>query len=153
LPNSWINGQRVRGYREAHQKHGIRVDESLVVGNEYGQRNGYLETKRLLGRQKRPTAIFALSHLSTLGVLHALREHGVSVAEDMSLIGFDDLPNADLFARPITTVRQPIVEMAETAVDLLVEQVESRESVEPMTVMLPTNLARRDSVRIMGSGG
>jgi LacI family transcriptional regulator len=149
LPESWISEERVRGYRDAHDKHGIAIDESLLMGNEYGQRNGYLETKKLLQLAQVPTAIFALSHLSTLGALRALREHRISIPEDMSLIGFDDLPNANYFENPITTVRQPIREMASTAIELLVELMESKQFIEPMKVMLSTQLVRRESVRII----
>jgi LacI family transcriptional regulator len=149
LPDSWISEERVRGYYDAHRQHGIKIDESLIVGNEYGQRNGYLETKKLLQRTEVPTAVFALSHLSTLGALRALREHHISIPEDMSVVGFDDLPNADYFTNPITTVRQPIREMATTAIELLVELIESKQFVEPMTVMLSTELVRRESVRII----
>jgi LacI family transcriptional regulator len=152
LPDSWISGERVRGYRNAHQRHGLSVDESLLVGSDYGQRNGYLETKKLLQHEAPPTAIFALSHLSTLGVLRALREHHICIGDEMSVIGFDDLPNAEYFAEPITTVHQPIMEMAGTAVDLLVAQIESKKTLEPMTVLLPTSLVRRESVRIIRSG-
>jgi LacI family transcriptional regulator len=149
LPESWISEERVRGYRDAHKQHGLTIDESLVVGNEYGQRNGYLETKKLLQRSDVPTAIFALSHLSTLGALRALREHRIAIPEEMSLIGFDDLPNANYFENPITTVRQPIREMASTAIELLVELIDSKQFVEPIKVMLSTQLVRRESVSII----
>jgi len=146
LPHSWINDERIRGYRDAHAKHGIPVDDRLIVGDLYGQRNGYLETKRLLQMDPPPDAIFALSHLVTLGALRALREHGIAIPGQMGLLGFDDMPNAEYFDCPVTTVRQPIDDMAALAVTLLIEQVESRGSVEPVTIKLPTELVRRRSV-------
>jgi len=146
LPHSWISNERVRGYRDAHAKHGLAVDERLIVGDLYGQRNGYLETKRLLQMDPAPTAIFALSHLVTLGVLRALREHRLTLPGQMALVGFDDLPNVDYFDCPVTTVRQPIEEMASLAVSLLLEQIESEGNVRPVMIKLPTELVRRRSV-------
>ncbi len=146
LPHSWINDERIRGYRDAHARHNLPVDEQLIVGDLYGQQNGYLETKRLLQMDPAPTAIFALSHLVTLGALRALREHRVAIPDRMALIGFDDLPNADYFDCPITTVRQPIEEMASLAVSLLLEQIESQGKIRPVTIKLPTELIRRRSV-------
>lgn len=149
LPHSWINEQRLRGYREAHQKRGLAIDESLIMGEQFGQRNGYLETKKLLQRKDHPTAIFALSHLVTLGALRALTEHGLTVPDDMSLIGFDDLPNSEYFAHPISMVTQPITEMAVAAVDLLLDEMNSQTRKPAMTVQLPTHLVRRNSVKIL----
>ncbi|MEN6336278.1 MAG: LacI family DNA-binding transcriptional regulator [Phycisphaerales bacterium] len=146
LPHSWINDERIRGYRDAHARHDVPVDDRLIVGDLYGQQNGYLETKRLLQMDPPPTAIFAMSHLVTLGALRALREHGIAIPGQMGLIGFDDMPNADYFDCPITTVRQPIEDMAALAVTLLIEQIESQGAVEPVTIKLPTELIRRRSV-------
>lgn len=146
LPCSWINDERIRGYRDAHARYDLPVDDRLIIGDLYGQRNGYLETKRLLQMDPAPTAIFALSHLVTLGVLRALHEHQISIPGRMALIGFDDIPNVDYFDCPVTTVRQPIDEMASLAVTLLLEQIESQGDVEPVTIKLPTELIRRRSV-------
>jgi len=146
LPHSWISEERVRGYRDAHARHGIPVDERLIVGDLYGQRNGYLETKRLLQMDPAPTAIFALSHLVTLGALRALREHRLAIPGQMALVGFDDLPNVDYFDCPVTTVRLPVEEMASLAVSLLLEQIESEGNVSPVLIKLPTELVRRRSV-------
>lgn len=146
LPHSWISDERVRGYRDAHQKHGLSVDERLIVGDLYGQQNGYLETKRLLQIDPLPTAVFSLSHIVTLGVLRALREHRIAIPDGMAVIGFDDLPNVEYFDCPITTVRQPIVDMASLAITLLLEQIESEGKAQPVRMKLPTELVRRRSV-------
>ena len=152
LPQSWINDERLRGYHDAHRRYGLDVDNSLIMGKLYGQRNGYLETKKLLHLDTPPTAILALSHLVTLGVLRALVEHGLTVPRDMSVIGFDDLPNSEYFAHPITTVTQPVTDMALTAVDLLLDEMNSKTRKPAMHVKFPTTLVRRNSVKIMNRG-
>lgn len=147
LPHAWISEERVRGYRDAHQAQGLKVDNALVMGDQFGQHNGYLEVKRLLEMKPRPSAIFALSHLVTLEALRALRDHKLSVPQDMSLVGFDEMPHAEFFCQPVTTVRQPIQEMGRMAVDLLVEQIERPATAKPMAIQLPCELVRRQSVK------
>jgi LacI family transcriptional regulator len=147
LPQAWINEERVRGYREAHEKHGLKVNEAFILGDQFGQRNGYLEVTRLLDQQPRPTALFTLSHLVTLEALRALEDRRVSVPEQMSVVGFDDLPNADFCRVPITTVRQPIERMAVMAVELLLGQISQPGAAKPVWLQLPCELARRESVR------
>lgn len=149
LPHAWINEERVRGFRDAHEAHGIMVDESLVLGDQFGQRNGYLEVRRLLAMEPRPSAIFAFSHLVTLEALRALRDSKLEVPEDISLLGFDELPHAEFFHQPVTTVRQPIQEMAHLALDLLREQIEHPATVKSMSIQLPCELVRRDSVKTL----
>lgn len=150
LPDAWINEERVRGFREAHRAHGVELDPGLILGEGYGRQNGYLEVKRLLNSTDRPTAIFALSHIVTLEALRAIRDHGLTVPGDVSLIGFDDLPHAEFFSQPVTTMRQPIEEMARMSVDLLIEQIETPSGAQPMTIQLPCELIQRDSVRTVG---
>lgn len=149
LPQAWINEERVRGFREAHQKHGIRLREGLILGDQYGQRNGYLEVTRLLEQHPRPTALFTLSHLVTLEALRALEDRKVAVPDEMSVVGFDDLPNAEFYRVPITTVRQPIERMAVMAVELLLEQISHPGVAEPVCLRMPCELVRRQSVKRM----
>jgi LacI family transcriptional regulator len=65
------NDERVRGYRDAIENYGLQLDKSLIVGDSFGEQNGYLETKLLLQHKNPPTAIFATSNLISLGVLRA----------------------------------------------------------------------------------
>lgn len=149
LPHAWINEERVRGYRDAHKAHGLEVDETLLMGEQFGRHNGYLEVKRLLEMSPRPTAIFALSHLVTIEALNALRDHRIAVPDEMSLLGFDDLPYVEHFACPITVMRQPIHEMARMALDLLLSQIERASAARPMLVQLPCELVPRQSVKML----
>jgi LacI family transcriptional regulator len=147
LPDSWINNERLRAYRDALKQNNIPVDESLIIGDTFGQKNGYLEGKLLLSNHKNPTAIFALSHVLTLGVLQVFREEGLSIPDDLSLISFDDLPFSEYFEFKVTTVKQPVVEMGLMAVNLLLEQINSPTRKEPVNIKLRTTFVRRESVK------
>jgi LacI family transcriptional regulator len=110
---------RLAGYRAALIRAGAATDDDLVHSGAYGVTSGYDGAKRLMALDEPPTAIFASSDDTALGALHALRELGLSVPGDVSLVGFDDLPVAPWIDPPLTTVRQPLAEMGATAVDLV----------------------------------
>ena len=149
LPHSWINDERIRGYHDALRKYNIPVKESWIIGDQFGQRNGYLETKRLLNSGHCPTAIFALSNIVCLGALRALYEEGLHVPDDISIISFDKIPYLDYFSEKITFIEQPIDEMGLVAFRILKEQIEHQKNTAPVKLKLPVTLQQFDSVRIL----
>ncbi len=147
LPEAWINNERVRAYTDVLTQFNIPVDPTLITGDTFGQKNGYLEVKLLLNRPQKPTAVFALSHLAALGAIRAIREEGLTIPDDISLVAFDDLPFPEYFSPPVTTVQQPCVEMGLVALNLLLEQIDSNQRKAPLSIKLPTHLIHRKSVR------
>lgn len=145
LPGTYTNTARLRGYRDALRAHGVPVDEALIVGGDFRQENGYVETKLLLNLDEPPTALFATSDLITLGVLEALAEEGLEVPTDVSLISFDDFDFAPFLKCPLTVVAQPREMMGELAVKLLVERLEG-ERREASRILLKPRLVVRESV-------
>ncbi len=110
---------RLGGYRAALIQAGAPTDDELVYVGAYGVTSGYEGAQRLMSLDDPPTAIFASSDDTALGALRALREAGLVVPRDVSLVGFDDLPIAPWIDPALTTVRQPLAEMGATAVDLV----------------------------------
>ncbi|WP_432572707.1 LacI family DNA-binding transcriptional regulator [Kineococcus sp. SYSU DK005] len=106
---------RVDGYRSALDEAGIAVDPSLVRYGDFHVNGGYTHGRELLERPDRPTAVFAGSDFQALGVLRVARELGLRVPEDLSVVGYDDLPVTEWIGPALTTVRQPLREMAATA--------------------------------------
>jgi LacI family transcriptional regulator len=147
LLGSSPNELRLSGYREALGQHGIPVDEGLIVGDSFGEQNGYVETKLLLKAQKGVTAILAFSNLIGLGAIRALAEERLGIPEDMSLIHFDDQPYSAHLATPMTTVAQPCAEMGDVAVKLLFDQIQSPLRETSGGIILPTTLVVRRSVK------
>ena len=138
------NMKRVNGYINAMRRVGLE-DNAIVVGNEFSLHNGYLETKKLINSSKRPTAIFTLSNTIALGSIKALREAGLSIPKDISLIAFDNNIYMDYFVPPITRISQPVKEMAKLAVKLLFESIESGKRLSTQIELAP-ELISRDSV-------
>ncbi|MFD7721013.1 LacI family DNA-binding transcriptional regulator [Streptomyces sp. NPDC059814] len=135
---------RVDGYRAALETAGLPIDPALIREGEFQHEAGYTAGLDLLRQADRPTAVFAGNDLQALGVYEAARELGLRIPEDLSVVGFDDLPLTRWIGPPLTTVRQPLIEMAETAARLVVDLGRGR---QPATtrVDLATNLVVRSS--------
>lgn len=142
------NKARVRGYMDALRKYGI--DQPLVVGDAFSVQNGYLETKLLLSRSARPTAIFALSFTILLGVLKAIRDSRLSIPEDISILSFDDQVSLDYMIPPMTRVSQPVEEMGRLASKLLFDYIE-RKSDSITQLALSTTIIAKSSVAPVSS--
>jgi len=121
-PETMPNIMRVKGYRQAMEEAGLDGEE-IIVGNEFSVSNGYLETKMLLGSDRRPTAIFALSNTILLGAIKAIRESRLSIPRDISIISFDNNKYLDYMVPPITRVSQPVEDMARLASRILFEKI------------------------------
>lgn len=92
---------------------------ALEEGGDFSYEAGYTATKRLLRRATQPDALFFASDIMAVGGIDAAREIGLSVPEDVSIVGYDDVPMASLPCYSLTTIRQPVREMAQAAVDML----------------------------------
>lgn len=138
---------RLEGYKAALCDNDIPFREELVINGSYQQEFGYESTKNLLqGNFPPPTAIFASNDLSAFGAMDAVRECGFNIPDDISIVGFDDVPQASLVYPKLTTVRQPLEQMGRVAVQMLLERIEDR-SRPPQRVTLATQLVIRDSCK------
>lgn len=122
VQSSMPNKERVRGYMKAMEDEGLAQDID-IIGNEFSVQNGYLETKLLMSRAQRPTAIFALSNTIMLGALKAIREAGLRIPEDVALISFDNNLYMDYMTPSITRISQPVEDMAKLAVKILLDKI------------------------------
>ncbi|HZM76853.1 MAG TPA: LacI family DNA-binding transcriptional regulator [Candidatus Limnocylindrales bacterium] len=109
---------RLDGHRSALEAAGLPLDDALIVRTDLTREDGYTAALELLNRPRRPTAIFACNDLQALGVYRAARGLGLRIPADLSVVGFDDLPIAALVDPPLTTVHQPLTEMAAAATEL-----------------------------------
>jgi DNA-binding LacI/PurR family transcriptional regulator len=135
---------RMDGYRSAMEAAGVPLDPEVMQWSDFHVDGGFKEAMVMLSLQDRPTAIFAGSDLQALGVLEAARVLHIRIPSGLSLVGFDDLPLSRWTSPPLTTVRQPLAEMAGTAVRLVLAA-ERQESTEGRSVELATSLVVRDT--------
>lgn len=138
--------ERLEGYKAALADHKIAFDPDLITEGDFWQPSGYEAALTLLDLKPPPTAIFASNDLSAFGAMDAIRERGLSIPEDISIVGFDDIPQASLVHPKLTTVRQPLDQMGRVAVQMLLDQVENP-SHPPRRITLATQLIVRDSCK------
>jgi LacI family transcriptional regulator len=142
--------ERVRGYSDALRNHGIPVNKSLIVGDDFSIKTGYMETRILFSMDEPPTAIFALSNLIGLGVIKAVEELGLNIPENVSLIAFDEQPYSAYLGTPMSTIDQKKSEMGQLAVDVLLKYISDKESQTKIVNMtLKTQLIKRNSVKFI----
>lgn len=138
-PEFLESGLRVKGWRETAQAAGVDAPEPLV--GDWSARTGY-DLGRRLARDRSITAMFVANDQMALGVLRALRESGRDVPEDVSVVGFDDIPEAPYFLPPLTTVRQDFDEMGSRSLRLLVRMIESGERLPAVAPVEPQLIVR-----------
>jgi LacI family transcriptional regulator len=138
------NQARMHGYRGAMEAEGAPVPDEYVRTGRFSYEHGVGEGAALLDLPRPPTAVFAGSDETALGVIEAARVRGLRVPEDLSVVGFDDTPVARLAAPPLTTVRQPLREMGAVAVRTAL-RLAAGEAVDSHHVELATELVVRQS--------
>ncbi|MFI0796658.1 LacI family DNA-binding transcriptional regulator [Micromonospora rubida] len=137
---------RVDGYRAAMDAAGRRIPAGYVRAGDFTSPSGYRETNALLDLTRPPTAIFTCSDEMAWGAYEALYERGLRVPDDMSVVGFDDLDAARWAVPPLTTVRQPLTEMAGMAARMLLNLMDGEE-LGSHRIELATPLIVRHSTR------
>jgi len=132
------------GFRAALELAGLTLDPELVVTAQLNREDGYATAAALLARRDRPTAIFASNDMQALGVYQAAREAGLRIPDDLSVVGFDDVPVVALVDPPLTTIHQPLAEMAVAATELALTLARG-EKAPQIGVEIATTLVVRES--------
>jgi LacI family xylobiose transport system transcriptional regulator len=143
-PDMMCSLARVDGFRSAMRTAGVPVREDWVHFGDFQVSGGRRGAELLLASSDRPTAIFAGSDLQAMGVIEVARERGIRVPEDLSIVGYDDIPAALLSRPQLTTVHQPLKQMAATAARMVVRLAQG-ETLDQERVDLATHLVVRDS--------
>jgi LacI family transcriptional regulator, galactose operon repressor len=143
-PRLQCSQARLDGYRTGLDAADIDVDDDLIYQGDFYHESGFAGGNKLLALDDRPTAIFASSDQMAFGVYESARQHGLRVPADLSIVGFDDLPEARWSSPPITTVRQPLAEMGMLAARTVLRIVRG-EAIETMRLELATQLVVRES--------
>ena len=135
---------RLDGYRAALDSAGVPIDPDLICRGDFLIEGGLAQAHRLLRLPDPPTAIFATNDGQATGVYHAAHELRLRIPDDLSVVGFDDLPPVQWITPPLTTIRQPLTEMAAVATGMLVKLAQG-EPLPQRRVELGTDLVVRGS--------
>ena len=143
-PGWYATEERLDGFRAALAGAGILLDPELVVHSDWRIPRGTEAARQLLSLPEPPTAIFGFNDNVAIGALHAARELGFSVPDDLSVVGFDDTEQAVIVTPRLTSVRQPLAELGRMGVSLLIRLIEGQR-VDALRVELATQLVVRES--------
>jgi LacI family transcriptional regulator len=135
---------RLQGYRDGLNEVGLMFDSELVREGDFFQPSGFQQADSLFQLDERPTAVIASNDTMAFGVMDAAKMHGLRIGQDVSIVGFDDVYMASQTYPALTTVRQPLFEIGETALDMLVTLLQGRTLLTPRRE-LPTELIVRAS--------
>jgi LacI family transcriptional regulator len=140
--------ERRLGYREALAARGIEPDERLELPGDFREDSGFAAGEELVRRAWKgdaPTAVFAANDAMAIGCLAGLRSKGQQVPEDLSLVGFDDVPNARFLTPALTTVRVPIAEVGGRAIERLLGTIDEQTGEGALREVVAPTLSIRDS--------
>jgi LacI family transcriptional regulator len=139
--------QRLQGYKKALDKNKIPLNEDYIFKTDYSRGQARAAAEKLLKMPNPPTAVFVASDSMALEVMAVTKELGKDVPEDLSIVGFDDNPSGLYGPVALTTVRQPLIKMAQESVKELNLLMESKEKAQIKKIILPTELVIRESCR------
>jgi LacI family transcriptional regulator len=144
MPESYVGRLRLQGYRQGMNEAGLSVSDELVAVSDYTREMGREAMRRVLSASQRPTAVVCCSDNGAVGAMDAIQEAGLSVPDDISVIGFDDLHFASHVRPALTTIRQNMEQIGKLSVETLDKMIQDKEYPAPV-VIVPTELILRDS--------
>jgi len=144
--NSTSSRDRLEGFRSAMSQAGLQPNEDLIVYSDYSLQGGESAVESLLIQRNRPTAIFCFSDEIALGCMYALRRQHFKIPDDISVIGFDDIPIARYVSPPLTTIAQPAGDIGTTCATILLDLIDGKKP-EKFRQFLPHKLVIRESTR------
>ena len=137
--------QRRKGYRAALTEAGIPLDDSLIAGDAFSMEAGETAAHTLLDHPNPPTAIFAVNDNNAIGAMAVAAARGLRIPDDLSVIGYNDIPVVSKLPVPLTTIREPFNNIARGAIDLLLDERPQHAGEVPTIVATPTLIPRRST--------
>jgi LacI family transcriptional regulator len=139
---------RLIGYKKALTKAGLPIFDDYIIKGDFRPQGGYFAAKKLINLKDPPTAIFACNDLMAFGVNHAITEAGYSIPQDFSLVGFDDIYLSTYVNPPLTTIRQPRIEMGREAIDCLLMRIKDNVHYSRSVSLSAELIVRSSTMRI-----
>jgi LacI family transcriptional regulator, galactose operon repressor len=126
-PYASTGAERTAGFVRRYAKAGLPLDPEYILDSRFDNAGGHAAGAELLALRPRPTAIFAVNDTAAIGVIGALREHGLRPGEDVAVVGYNDIPVVAEIPVPLTTIHSPMFEMGRQAMDLLLRRLNGEE--------------------------
>ncbi|GAE37384.1 LacI family DNA-binding transcriptional regulator [Halalkalibacter akibai] len=143
----FVGVQRLVGYQNAMKKYNLEIPVQYIVnGGYFTYEGGQKAMNELLSLDERPTAVYVAGDLMALGAIEQIRQKGLEVPKDISIVGFDDIHFAQYTVPALTTIRQDTAQIGKTAANLLIEQISDKKK-QYMSIKIPVSLVERKSCR------
>lgn len=136
---------RYYGYISFHARHGLPLEDSLIIETEFSEQAGYDAMMRMMQSERPPSAVFAANDIHAIGALKAAQALGCHVPGDVSIMGMDDIYAASITSPPLTTVAKPKYDIGQRAAELLLARLTEDEPHTPQHLKLPCLLVKRGS--------
>ncbi|MCG8485508.1 MAG: LacI family transcriptional regulator [Clostridia bacterium] len=140
--------EQYKGYKQALKDYDIDVDKNLVKYGDFSLDNSYNIVRGFVAANNMPTAIFATSDIMAIGAINALKDNGLSVPEDVSVVGFNDIRLASIYRPRLTVIHQPLFNIGTVAAKMIIDHIKGSES-EDNIVILPHSLIERESCKVI----
>lgn len=149
-----LTRDRLAGFRRGLAESGLAERADWIFEGDFSLRSGVEAARRWIAMPDRPTAITTSSDVMACGFISELHRNGLEVPRDVSVVGFDDIDIAEIFIPALTTIRQPRVEIGESAAETLLRIVKAPAGEAPLVArkLWPAALIERESVRVLASG-
>lgn len=139
-----LSRDRLKGFKQGMMQHNIAIEPNLIQEGDFSFESGFNLMTKLLALTEPPTAVFASSDEMAIGAIKAIKAKGLKVPDDISIVGFDDIKFASIFEPALTTVSQPMFEIGQKAMELLIKLMNGSE-IERRQYILEDQLVIRDS--------
>jgi LacI family transcriptional regulator len=139
------SADRLAGYKEAMKKHGLEIPEGYIAEGLFNEMTGEAAAEKFMKLPQRPTAVFSSDDLMAMGAWDAFEKAGLKVGKDVSIIGFDDIPEASQGKYSLTTIRQDFHEISMRGTKMLIEKIKHSGDWETRKVLVPVKLMERRS--------
>ncbi len=146
MPSRTFAQERLEGYKETLVLHGIKLNKEYIQFGDNSFGSGFIAAKKLITLQEPPTAIFCCNDEMALGAASAIYKFGLKIPNDISLIGFADISLVSELSVPLTTIKQPVENIADVAVSLIINIIEKKE-LEKRIHEIQTSLIIRESCK------
>ena len=136
---------RLEGYRKTLMKNKIDFNSDYVVESTFTEQGGYEAMLKLLRVSPLPSAVFASNDLIAFGAIDAIKEHNLSVPEDISVVGFNDIWMAKRITPPLTTVRFPLYDMGRISIEILINKIQKQNNLKDKIILTPELIIRKST--------
>lgn len=147
---SYATIERKKGFEQAMEEKGVKVNSNHVFLDEFKIENGYKHSLQMLSKKERPTAIFAANDAIAVGIYRAARKLGLEIPDDLSVVGFDNSEYATIVYPELTTVHTPVYEIGERAMEMIIKETRNKETAKETVVFRPTLIERESAAAYQG---